>query len=264
MGSRTDIKAAGDYLLSVLKVERTVTYSRFYNDRPGSEEALAAGVWPFLERQPVVRRGELDSDDVARLAEEAHVSLEWAGYQLEDLGLVVVTALPGTRLIDGEEDFRIALTQRGEAFIASGAEFQYRDHGSRFNAEKASSWLINFADCNSYAATEFEFSSVASVGASDGEVVATDDCGNVYGKETRPFEWAFQVALWHHYREGNIEPVFETDAQKRAWAGFFARHKFLFGHGEFPAVLWGVSYRLTPAASANPEAVRHAGWFGGE
>ena len=60
---RSQIKAAGDYLLSVLKAEKEVVYSRFYNAEPGTDVALVHGMWPFLMSQPVEQRGELDDGD---------------------------------------------------------------------------------------------------------------------------------------------------------------------------------------------------------
>ena len=45
---RSQIKAAGDYLLSVLKAEREVAYGRFYNAEPGTDVALVNGMWTWL------------------------------------------------------------------------------------------------------------------------------------------------------------------------------------------------------------------------
>jgi hypothetical protein len=115
----TQIKAAGDYLLSVLKAEKKVVYSRFYNAEPGTDVALVHGMWPFLMSQAVGHRGELDDSDRERLLEEAPLLLEWAAWQLVDLG-AVKTALKGSKLIDGEPDFRIELTERGMRFIEEG------------------------------------------------------------------------------------------------------------------------------------------------
>jgi hypothetical protein len=119
----SEIKAAGDYLLSVIKTDKEVTYSRFYNAEPGTDVALARAIWPFLRAQPAELRGELNEGGEERLVEDAHVLLEWAAEQLSDLGVVNITTLEGTRLIDGEPYafgqtglgacwFRRALTQR--------------------------------------------------------------------------------------------------------------------------------------------------------
>ena len=94
---RSQIKAAGDYLLSVLEAELEVAYSRFYNAEPGTDVALVDGMWPFLMSQPVEHRGELDDGDKEGLLEEAHMLLEWAAWQLADLGIVKITTLPGLR-----------------------------------------------------------------------------------------------------------------------------------------------------------------------
>jgi hypothetical protein len=42
------IRATGLYLLEVLKAEKVVRYSRFYNATPGTDERLTAGVMPFV------------------------------------------------------------------------------------------------------------------------------------------------------------------------------------------------------------------------
>ena len=94
---RSQIKAAGDYLLSVLEAELEVAYSRFYNAEPGTDVALVDGMWPFLMSQPVEHRGELDDGDKEGLREEAHMLLEWAAWQLEDLGVVKITTLEWLR-----------------------------------------------------------------------------------------------------------------------------------------------------------------------
>ena len=121
---RSQIKAAGDYLLSVLEAELEVAYSRFYNAEPGTDVALVDGMWPFLMSQPVEQRGELDDGDKEGLREEAHMLLEWAAWQLEDLGVVKITTLSGSELIDGEPDFRIELTERGTALHRGGGNLR--------------------------------------------------------------------------------------------------------------------------------------------
>ena len=142
---QSQIKAAGDYLLSVLKAEKEVVYSRFYNAEPGTDVALVHGMWPFLMSQPVEQRGELDDGDKERLLEEAHVLLEWAAWQLEDLGVVKITTLKGSKLIDGEPDFRIELTERGMRFIEEGETFGYREpENTRFDVSEASRWMLSF------------------------------------------------------------------------------------------------------------------------
>src|SRR4051812_17299253 len=95
------IKAAGDYLLTVLRDDRAVLYSRFYNAEPGTDVTLADAVWPFLVSQPAEVRGGLDESDRERLVEEAHVLLEWAAEQLDDLGVVKITTNESMKLMDG-------------------------------------------------------------------------------------------------------------------------------------------------------------------
>jgi hypothetical protein len=64
------IRATGLYLLEVLKSEKVIRYSRFYNHAPGTEDCLVAGAMPF-----VVDREACDAED---LREEGHVMLEYA------------------------------------------------------------------------------------------------------------------------------------------------------------------------------------------
>jgi hypothetical protein len=142
---RSQIKAAGDYLLSVLKAEKDVVYSRFYNAELGTDVALVHGMWPFLMSQPVQHRGELDESDKERLLAEAHLLLEWAAWQLVDPGAVKITTLKGSKLIDGEPDFRIEPTERGMRFIEEGGTFGNREpENTRFNVSEASRWMLSF------------------------------------------------------------------------------------------------------------------------
>jgi hypothetical protein len=100
------IRATGLYLLEVLKTEKAVCYSRFYNAAPGTEERLAAGALPFVENPEGCNADEL--------REEGHGMLDDAAWQLEDLGVVRIIFLDDL-LIDGEPDFAIHLTERGSA-----------------------------------------------------------------------------------------------------------------------------------------------------
>lgn len=264
MAAIAEIRAAGDYLLSVLQVEKVVPYSRFYSHDAGTNVRLADGIWLFLEAQPAVARGELDESDRRDLLEEGHLHVEWAAQQLEDLGVVRIT-FTDAKLADGEPDFLIELTERGGRFIRDGESFRFHSVRSGFDASQASRWLIDVAYHNSDVAVDFRFDIVGQVGYTDGDVKVTDDGGNTYPPGTRPYEWAFEVSLWHHVRLGHVALVFATAEQQRYWDAFMARYpSHLFQHDDFPALLRDVSYRLTPAATADPSTVRHVGWIGRE
>src|SRR5262245_61903738 len=132
------IRATGSYLLQVLRTEKSVPYSRFYNASPGVEEKLVRGTLPFVE--------EPECCDVDDLREEGHVMLDFAAWQLEDLGLVRITFLEEL-LIDGEPDFTIHLTERGERALAEGLGFHFREPDYAITATPASEWLLVLLEC---------------------------------------------------------------------------------------------------------------------
>ena len=71
---RTEIRAAGDYLLSILRTDRAVLKSRFYNAAP---RTLADAIWPFWTSLPVEDRGQLNDDAKGRFIEEGHLAAGW-------------------------------------------------------------------------------------------------------------------------------------------------------------------------------------------
>jgi hypothetical protein len=97
----TVLKAAGDYLLGLLKSEGAVRYSRYYNEKDGTHEALLRGMG--LDEE------ECDSPECAM--DDAVAQLEEAGY--------VATRTTGDLLMDGHRDYEIALTEEGKTFLAS-------------------------------------------------------------------------------------------------------------------------------------------------
>lgn len=99
------VQSAGAYLLGILRQEDSVPYSRFYA-RDVDPKSLAAAT---------------------KLSEDhAHVLIEYAAFQLEEAGIIAFTQLP-SKLIDGENDYLIALTEQGKAFLTSEKGFEYRD-----------------------------------------------------------------------------------------------------------------------------------------
>ena len=259
---RSGIKAAGDYLLSVLEADRAVSYSRFYNDDPGTDVALAEAMRPFLVSQPVEDRGELGEGVEDDLVEEAHVLLDWAAEQLADLGVVTITPLQGTRLIDGEPDFRIELTERGRRFLEEGESFGYRmPSGTRFDAREASAWMISFLYEGGPGQT-LTLRDVMDPAYTLGDTMVTDDWGNEYPPESNTYAWAFEVCLWHHARSKHIEPVFKDEAQREAWEDHL-RHEHLPPRPDLDSerLLWDVPFRLVEGVE--PDGVQHVGRIGG-
>lgn len=260
---RSQIKAAGDYLLGVLKAELEVAYSRFYNAEPGTDVSLVDRMWPFLESQPVEYRGKLDESVKEQLLDEAHVLLEWAAWQLEDLGVVKITTLKGSELIDGEPDFRIELTERGMRFIEEGETFGYREpENTRFDVSEASRWMLSLLYEGEPGQTltlrdmmnpEYHLFDVTMV---------TDDCGNEYPQGSNTYAWGFEVCLWHHARSKHVEPLFDDETQREAWEEHL-RHQHLPPRPESSVdrLLWHVPFRLVEGV--DPDHAQHVGSIGG-
>lgn len=253
---KNDIRAAGKYLLSVLKTEKVAPYGRFYSFKPGADTELAEGVFCFHEGT-----GEDRDELMEDLTEQAHLYLEWAAHQLQDFGAIKIVPLPGVMLPDGEEDFEFRLTKAGERLAATGKGFNYRHLESRFFGGEASEWLIEVPRNND--PTEvMDWQSVADVG-DNAEIKVKDDQSNTYPIGSPVYNWAFQVALWNHVRERNIDPVFTKPEHEVAWKKIGDR-PHLFHYRDWPAELDGLNYRLTSKAAAHPNKLRHLGWFGGE
>ena len=109
----SQLKPAGAYLLGILNEEGPVPYSRFYN-QDTDYAALAAAIAVHGDADD-----EIDEDHV-------HILIEFAAGQLEAADIVSFTQLE-PRLIDGEQDYQITLTDKGRAFLAGGKPFRYRD-----------------------------------------------------------------------------------------------------------------------------------------
>ncbi len=253
-----EIRAAGEHLMEVLKAEKSVRYSRFYNAEPGSDVALAEAVRKRLKAR--ADTGE-DEDCGDCLDDEAHLCVEWAAYQFQDRGFVRVTRLEGTELIDGEPD-RIDLTPLGERLLAGEGSFGYHHLDNRFHGTPASEWLVWFLHGGGEG-QHLTLDDVMDLGESDGEVEMKDGCGNAYPKGTVIYAWAFEVALWHHARSGHVLPRFDEPGQEAVWKEMVGRkHLFQRPDMDAPHPLWEVPFGLAPGV--DPEKVRHVGWFGGE
>ena len=106
-----NLKAAGDYVLKLLKEKNSVRYSEHFYD--GSEE---------LPRKLRIAFG-FEPDDEWNSVE---ILVDEAVGELAVKGIVETTILP-EKMMDGENDYQIALTEKGKAFLASGQEFKYWD-----------------------------------------------------------------------------------------------------------------------------------------
>ena len=244
------IRATGLYLLEVLKSERVVRYSRFYNYTPGTEERLVAGAMPFV--------GDSEACDAEALSEEGHVMLEFAAWQLADLGVVRIVFLE-ENLVDGYPDFQIELTEKGAQVLADGLTFRFRSPGYWITATPASEWLILLLEAGGEG-SELTLRQVMDSGHSDGDVAIDDDYGNTYRLGMSTFAWAFEVSLWHHARAGHIEPACKTAEQEKLWSKFVAKPgRPALPDMNAPQPLWHIPFRLADAVHAGNVEVVHVG-----
>jgi hypothetical protein len=247
------IRATGLYLLEILESEKVVRYSRFYNRTPGTEDRLVAGAMPFV--------ADREHYSASVLREEGHVMLEFAAWQLEDLGVVRIAFL-AENLMDGEPDFTIELTERGARVLADGLTFRFRGPCYGIMATPASEWLIDLLEAGGEG-WETTLQIAMDVGHSDGDVAIDDDYGNTYRLGTSSFAWAFEVSLWHHARSGHIEPACETAEQEKLWSEFIAQR----GRPDRPDVnapqpLWHIPFRLAAPVLAGTVQVALVGQVG--
>lgn len=106
--SNSMVQPGGDYLLGLLKQKGSIRFSFIYNKNT-DYKALAA-------------EAGIDESYV----DHAHILIEFAADQLVRAGIVSYTTLP-EKLIDGERDYLIELTEKGKSFVESEAAFRYRD-----------------------------------------------------------------------------------------------------------------------------------------
>jgi hypothetical protein len=252
---RTEIRAAGDYLLSILRTDRAVWKSRFYNADP---RTLADAIWPYWTSLPVEDRGELNDDAKRRFIEEGHLFVEWAAMQLEDLGVVKNTVREGYWLDDGEVEFLIELTERGQRFVEDGEIFGYRDIFTEYYVSKVSGWILDCLEAEGPDQT-LTLRDLMDRVYTPGDPMVMDDCGNEYPRGTNTYAWAFEVCLWHHARSMYIEPVFADEAQRQAWEEHL-RHQGRPPRPNLnsPRLLWDVPFRLGEAVDPYEE-VQHVG-----
>jgi hypothetical protein len=231
------IRATGLHLLDVLRQEKSVRYSRFYNDDPLTDVNLARAVVPLMDDPE-----EGDEEDIR---EQGHVMLEYAAWQLEDLGIVQITRVDST-LIDGEQDFKIALSDKGEQLSSRDIDFGFRGPDYSINARDASEWLICYLEAAQ--PREVTLLETMEIGESEGDIVVTDDCKNEYGFGTGSYAWAFEVSLWHHAQRGIIEAWTQSAEETEIWKRFISQKE----RPNFPSIfephpVWQVPLRLTEA-----------------
>ena len=90
------IKTGAQHLLSVLRQELAVKYSRFYDGTVATNDALAAA---------------LELEEYKNWYCVAYV-IDLAAYELEKQWMVRIAELP-ERLVDGTNNYEIALTEKG-------------------------------------------------------------------------------------------------------------------------------------------------------
>lgn len=242
------IRAMGQFLLETLKAEKVVRFRRLCERLRTDESPVGGAV-----------RSPLDKGS-------GHIDLEYAAWQLKDLGVVrirytgesVLDAdlfpdIPEDVLADWQKrrpDFLIELTEKGERVLAEGLKFRFRDPGYRIKAGPASQWLIGVLDARR--GETLTLREVMERGQSDGQVVIQDDCGNEYGQGTDSYAWAFEVSLWHHARAGLIVPACRTPEQEKTWSDFVSRtERPSHPDAGAPQPLWDIPFRLADAVIAS-------------
>lgn len=249
MISQFGISAAGDYLWDKLASENQVVYSQFYNHKYGSAEALAKSILKYIQEP---------EDDEQDVLEDGHLLIEYAAWQLEDIGAVKITKLTDL-LVDGDQDYIIELTQHGKSLCKTGLDFSFRGPEHAIIATPASNWLIDFVEgCSPNESLTLR--DVMEYGNSEANIIIKDAYfpWNTYGFGTGSYIWAFEVSLWHHANERNIQPVFKTTQQMRDWIKM-QRH---MGRPDLPSPhfdnpMWDIPFRLRDGI--NVDKMNHVG-----
>lgn len=102
---REPIERAGAHLLSVLRAEQSVCYSRFYDGGDETHDLLCRALG-------------LENDWYS-----AETLMDEAAAQLADAGVVAIVSLSQV-LADGQQDYRITLTDKGRA-LPSRRRFRF-------------------------------------------------------------------------------------------------------------------------------------------
>ncbi len=264
MASRPMIRAAGEYLLSVLETKPEIYLSRLHNNNPLKAKAVTEGLRPFLDAAAARYPNEIERSRENELFTDAFRYIGWAAEQLADIGVIRMLPL-GYWLGSRDPDFIIALTSRGKEFIEDGETFGYRNVESRINAESASEARIRYLLDSRYR-THTRYEAMRSSGLERG-VTVFDDCGNGYGFGTASFVWAYFVSLWHQVDDGIIASSPTTNRQRSIWKLLLSDHKLLFCRPKMsdPHPLFDIPLRLTPKGrSLSTAGVSHVTWIGGE
>jgi hypothetical protein len=111
MISKHVLKTAGDYLLSVLKKESVIRYSRFYDGTDQTRQRLLEGMG-IIEKDADWYCAEALIDDAVILF--GHIG-------------VVEQRLLDAKLADGHPDYEIVLTDDGRTFVAQGTAYEFPD-----------------------------------------------------------------------------------------------------------------------------------------
>jgi hypothetical protein len=102
------IQQAGLYLLSVLRADKSVRYSRFYDGRDETHDLLCQALG-------------LNDDWYS-----AEVLMDVAADELCNAGIITIASLPEL-MSDGEHDYTITLTDEGKSFLRSRKAFRFHD-----------------------------------------------------------------------------------------------------------------------------------------
>jgi hypothetical protein len=100
------IQQAGLHLLSVLRADKSVRYSRFYDGRDETHDLLCHALG--LEDEWYSAEGLMDV----------------AAAQLHIAGIVTIASLP-EHMVDGEHDYTITLTEEGKSFLRYRKVFRF-------------------------------------------------------------------------------------------------------------------------------------------
>lgn len=106
--SRTSAQRAGDHLLSLLRTEGRIQYSRFYDGSAATARRLR------------------DICDCKSDVVSAELLMDMAAAQLEEQRYARLVTLPG-KLADDENDYAIELTEEGKALLEAGRRPRFRD-----------------------------------------------------------------------------------------------------------------------------------------
>ena len=131
---------------------------------------------------------------------------------------------------------------------AADLKFNFRQDDYTIDASSASNWLIAFLE----ASDELDLQSVMKYGDSEAEVLIPDNYKNSYSMGSGTYAWAFEVALWHHARNGVIVPVGNQGANDKIWTEFVrSSDRPARPDVSSPHPVWDTPFRLAEGVNVN-------------